>query len=454
MRGVCVLALGCALALAGSPSCSGPPRARSVVLITVDTWRADSFGAGGSPTVRTPHLDRFFRGATQFADAWTPAPTTLASHASMLTGLWPTEHGIPRNGWPLPDDIPTLAESLRESGFGTGAFVSSAALDPAFGLGRGFDVYDAGMTLAEARDQAWRPARETLAAASSWWRGTPGRRFLWVHLFEPHFPYAPDGVDFARYDTGYRGPANGSMDFLFALWEDPSRLPDDARAHLLSLYHAEITGMDRAMGDLLEELAGDAETLTILTADHGESVGEHGLDFKHGPWVYDADVHVPLAVRGAGFPAAVSAATVRTVDVPQTFVTALGVRPRAAWESRDLREWITSPVGLVAFSEASMPWNVERPGEYPNLHKQRAVRTREWTLVETPWVGDRTEWYRRAEDPAETGVPSGAPDGGAALAAELADWIRRGQPRAAPDGIDPALAARLRSLGYVDGSSP
>lgn len=452
--GSAVVALGCALVLAGSLSCSAPPRARSVVLITVDTWRADSFGAGGSPTVHTPHLDRFFRGATQFADAWAPAPTTLASHASMLTGLWPTEHGIPRNGWPLPQDIPTLAESLRKSGFATGAFVSSAALDAAFGLDRGFDVYDGDMTRAEARDQAWRPAHETLAAASAWWRGAPGRRFLWVHLFEPHFPYAPDPVDLARYDTGYRGPANGSMDFLFALWEDPSLLPPDARAHLLSLYHAEITGLDRALGDLLGQLAGDPKTLTLLTADHGESVGEHGLDFKHGPWVYDADVHVPLAVRGEGFPPAVSSATVRTVDAAQTFVSALGVRPRAAWESRDLREWVTSEVGLPAFSEASMPWNVERAGEYPNRHKQRAVRTRDWTLVETPWVGNRTEWFRRADDPGELGAPSPAPADGAALAAELADWIGRGRPRAEPGAIDPALAARLRSLGYVDGSSP
>lgn len=433
------------------PACSAPPRSDSVVLVTIDTWRADSFGAGGSPEVRTPHLDRFFRGATQFSDAWAPAPTTLASHASLLTGQWPTAHAVARNGWPLPEDVPTLAEALRRAGFSTAAFVSSAALDPAFGLGRGFEVYDADMTDSEARDQAWRPAGRTLAGAVAWWRRTAGRRFLWVHLFEPHFPYAPAAVDFARYDTGYRGEADGSMEFLFRMWDDPSLLPPEAAAHLRALYHAEITGLDRAMGPFLREMAADPRVLTIVTADHGESLGEHGLNFKHGPWVYEPDVHVPLAVRGGAFPAAIAGATVRTLDAAATFLAALDVREAPdGWASRDLREQVGAGAGLPAFSEASMPWDLERPGSYPNLYKQRAVRDGDWALVETPWQGERREWFRRAQDPGEQ-TPTGAtPPGPAEWIARLTDWIDQGKPRDEPGGLDPALAARLRSLGYVD----
>ena len=435
-------------------ACSAPPRAASVVLVTIDTWRADSFGAGGSPDIRTPHLDRFFRTATQFADAWAPAPTTLASHASLLTGLWPTEHRIPRNGWPLPEDVPTLAEALHRGGLATGAFVSSAALDAAFGLSRGFDVYDANVTESVVRDQAWRPAAETLAAATAWWNRTSGRRFLWVHLFEPHFPYAPDPVDFALYDTGYRGEANGSMDFLFKLWDTPALLDDGARAHLQSLYHAEITGLDRAIGTFLATVGSERGALVIVTADHGESLGEHGLNFKHGPWVYDADVHVPLALRGGGFGAALSAATVRTVDCAETIVSALRIRPHSAWPSEDLREWAHGGGGLPAFSEASMPWDVERPDAYPNRLKQHAVRTREWSYVDTPWWHDRREWFRRGEDPAELGPSAPPPADAGAMADWLSDWMGRGVPRAEPGTVDPELAAKLRSLGYVDSGTP
>jgi arylsulfatase A-like enzyme len=437
-------------------SCSPRPDARSFVLVTIDTWRADGMGAGGHPAVRTPHLDRFFRGAAQFADAFAPAPTTLSSHATLLTGEWPTGHGVPRNGWPLPEGVPTLAEALRRAGFRTGAFVSSAALDPTFGLARGFDVYDAELTRAVARDQAWRPAAGTLERARTWWRARHGRRFLWVHLFEPHSPYEPAPQDFALYDTGYRGSADGSMDFLFAMWEDASLLPEDARAHLESLYHAEITGLDRAVGDFLRELASESDVLAVVTADHGESLGEHGLRFKHGPWVYDGDVRVPLALRGPGVPAGVSGATVRTLDVPRTALAWLGVPSDLAPEGADLRDWVRGGAGLAAFSEASMPWDVEPPDAYPNLRKQRAVRTSEWSFVETPWTG-RAEWYRRAEDPAETGEPSEPPPGaGADLARALGEWIGRGRPREEPSRLDPRVLERLRSLGYVDrgGSAP
>lgn len=438
-----------ALAVCCAPAAPGP----SAILVTIDTWRADRFGAGGHPHVRTPHLDRFFRGATQFADAWAPAPTTLSSHATLLTGLWPSGHGIPRNGWPLPDDVPTLAESMRRARVATGAFVSSAALDSVFGLGRGFDVYDAHSTRAVARDQAWRPAEETLALATDWWSRTRGRRFLFVHLFEPHFPYEPRREDFALYDTGYRGPANGSMDFLFALWAEPALFTPQARAHLESLYHAEITGLDRAMGRFLETLAREEDVLVAVTADHGESLGEHGLRFKHGPNVYEGDVRVPLAVRGAG-PPRVTGAVVRTIDVARTLVDWFELPAGLAADGVDLRSAGDANTDLAAYAEASMPWDVERAGEYPNAHKQRAVRTAEWTLIETPWRGE-AQWIRRAEDPGELRDASPPPpDAPAALVTLLRGWISRGAPRERPSGIDPAVRERLRSIGYIDDGTP
>ena len=443
----------CAIAIVAG-ACSPRPEAQSVVLITIDTWRSDRFGAGGDPRVRTPHLDRFFRGATQFADAWSAAPTTLASHATMLTGQWPTGHTIPRNGWPLPSDVPTLAEVLHGAGIATGAFVSSAALDPAFGLARGFDVYDAEATRSVAGDQAWRPGGETLERAEAWWSRAGKRRFLWVHLFEPHFPYEPSPIDFALYDTGYRGPANGSMPYLYSIWNDPKPLAADARDHLESLYVAEITGVDRLLGDFLSRRTAERGVLVIVTADHGESLGEHGIRFLHGPDVYPGDVRVPLGIRGTGaFRASVSVATVRTIDLACTILRQLRLKASLGTESADLAESGSGP-GRTAFSEASMPWGAEHEGSYPNLFKQRAVRTQEWTFLETPWRGDAPEWYRRADDPGELrpapAPPSASP--GASLPQLLREWIDHGRPRRPPT-IDPQVAERLRSLGYVDGRS-
>ncbi len=374
----------------------------------------------------------------------------------MLTGLWPSGHGVPRNGWPLAEDVATLPERLALRKVACAAFVSSAALDPRFGLGRGFDPYDYEGTRRVEREQGWRPAGETLARALEWWRSNAQRpRFLFVHLFEPHFPYEPDPRDLAVYAPGDSMSVNGSMDFLFALWADPKLLTPDARAQLEALYHAEMTGLDRTLGPALEELTRDQETLVVVVADHGESMGEHELDFKHGPNVYASDVHVPLAIVGGppGPPdrARVDDALVRTIDLAPTIAAALGVPdalPEAS-ESRDLAS-IRPGEDLVVFGEASMPWNVELAGEYPNRHKQKVIRTRRASLVATPW-SRRIEWYDRDADPGELIAravpPSEEPQ---RLTRLLAEWGSRGAPREQPTGIDPALVEQLHGLGYVD----
>jgi arylsulfatase A-like enzyme len=418
------------------------------VLVTIDTWRADRFGAGGSPIVRTPHLDRFFRSATQYADAFAPSPTTLASHASLLSGLGPPEHGVPRNGWPLPPDVRTVAQVLSDEGFATGAFVSSAALDPSFGLDRGFDVYDFATPRAVSRDQDWRPASETLLRAGSWWSGQSGRRLLWVHLFEPHFPYDPLPEDRATYAEPYDGPADGSMDFLFSLWEDPARLDPAAFRHLEALYHAEIAGLDRTMGPWLDAWSREPSTVVLVTADHGESLDDHGLFFKHGPLVHPADVQVPLAIGGcAPFGPALSGDLVRTVDLARTVLGRLGVAAELPDGTRDLAVMSAEE---SAVSEASMPWNVEQEGVYPNAFKQQSIRTRDWAYVETPYLNEKA-WYHRASDPGET-VPVAGPNPReqGRLIDRLRDAIAVGRERPAPTTVDPLLMERLEALGYTD----
>ncbi len=458
-----VAAVLAAFAVALLSGCSPGPAVRDAVLVTIDTLRADRLGCSGNPVVRTPHLDRFFRGGAQFAEAYTPAPTTLASHASMLTGLWPSGHGVPRNGWPLAPEIPLVQELFASKKFACGAFVSSAALDPSFGLGRGFEVYDFEPSRTVRRDQGWRPAAETIDRALSLWRAERARRrFLFLHVFEPHFPYEPDARDFAVYDplrsatpdSGLRPVPDGSMDRLFSIWEHAVPFTPELRAELLALYHAEITALDRVLGPALDELSA-SNALVVVTSDHGESLGEHHYAFKHGQHVYAGDVHVPLGVRGAApFEAVLAGAFVRTIDLAPTMLAALKVRAALPGsEGVDLAAsaaGILSNTDLPVFAEASMPWNAELPGQYPNRFKQRAVRTRGEALVVTPWSG-AAEWFDRANDPGELD-PVPPPDSPAfgKLERDLDAWGARGAPRDPPTAIDPALVEQLHGLGYVD----
>ncbi|MGQ0723245.1 MAG: sulfatase [Candidatus Eiseniibacteriota bacterium] len=430
-------------------SCAGeppPPPVDSAVLVTIDTLRADALGTGGHPRVRTPYLDRFFRRSVQFSAAFSPSATTLASHTSILTGSWPTSHGVLRNLSRVPDELRTLPEILRENGFATAAFVSSAALEPKLNLVQGFDVYDFRPVSSPELEQAWRPAPRTLQRAWSWWAGGGGRRFLWVHVFEPHFPYEPVPQLIELYDPGYTGDTTGDMGTIFDVWAEPDDFTSEQREHLKALYFAEITGLDRILGRFLAELETAPSTIFVVTADHGESLGEHGLHFKHGPYLYPQDVCVPLAVRAPGESPGVVSAMVRTLDIARTLLLRLRVDADLPEESADLLQWRRGGEGLPVFGLASMPWHrFDGPAD---SQLQRVLRTPRASYVDTPWE-KRRELFLRDADPGE--LQPIAPEGeeAEALRAALDAWVS-GSTSPAADLGDPEVKERLRSLGYVE----
>lgn len=484
--------------LAWGTSCAPSKERRSFVLVSIDTLRADRLGAYGNPEVRTPGLDRLAREGLQFCQAYSVAPTTLSSHASMLTGAWPSGHGVPRNGWPLDEEVVCIAETLRDRGVRCGGFVSSAALHPKFQLGQGFEIYDYESTRSVEREQGWRTGAETLGRALAWWRSAASdSRFLFVHLFEPHFPYEPEAPWLRTYEREpSTSPANGAMDFLFALWEDPTLFDSAARDHLLALYHAEISGLDRTLRAAIAEFREDPGCVVLVTADHGESLGEHGLRFKHGPYVYTPDTHIPLLlVGGLGVPSVSPArdirnlhnsrgagnesepggvagtgdqrgagdvrdarhaggvrdALVRGIDVAPTVLSVFGAPqgPQLS-EARSLFQTADSAEELPVFAEASMPWEVETATEYPNRGKQRVLRTRTETIVVTPWM-QSVEWFDRTLDPGEERpLPLPSEEETRVALERLEDWGKRGAPREAPTGIDPDLLRQLHGLGYTD----
>lgn len=294
------------------------PGSRSVVLVTIDTLRRDHVGAYGS-VANTPVLDKLAREGVLFEDAITPTPETAPSHASMLTGKHPVEHKVIANGIPLKNGYHTVTEQLAITGYRTGAFVSSFAAGSTTGFGQGFQVYDDEFSpsvrgLARSRvarlalplllrfgDPAaypWlleREAPDTIAQALGWVEGGHGPFFLWVHLFEPHAPYESRGAAAAA-------SAGAPVDHRAILAQEPGYVYTAAEeAALRELYRQEVEYTDAQVGVLLEGLKSRGaldEVLVLVVADHGESLGEHGIKFSHHG-LYDEVLRVPLIAWAA-----------------------------------------------------------------------------------------------------------------------------------------------------------
>ena len=285
------------LAAAFLCACAAPPRVEpplSVLLITLDTLRADRVGAYGDGKARTPALDALARQGVVFERAYTPAPITLPAHVSLMTGLQPPAHGVRGNGaFALGSDVPTLAEALKASGRRTAAFVGGFPLSRRFGLGRGFDLYDDAMSKAPGvnYDFAERRARDVVDSATRWMSENPGPVFVWVHLFDPHAPYDPP----------------------------PEFRTDDP-------YRDEIASTDAAVSTLMSAWdARGGRSIVVATSDHGEAFGEHG-EWSHSLFIYDTTLRVPLLIRGPGFAAGKRASVnVGLTDIPATILEAAGV---------------------------------------------------------------------------------------------------------------------------------
>src|SRR5436309_3318282 len=303
-----------------------------VVLVTIDTLRADALGASGNPAAATPWMDRLAREGVRFERAYAHNVVTLPSHANILSGRYPLEHGVRDNaGFRFPRGVDTLATLLKARGYRTGAFVSAFPLASQFGLAAGFDVYDDRFLSGDdglGRRQEERPGARTVAAAREWLAGAGGApSFLWVHLYEPHFPYRPPGALASRFAA------------------DP--------------YAGEVAAADEALEPLPGPLLArgtEGRTLVILTGDHGESRGEHG-EKTHGIFAYDATLHVPLLLYCPRLlrPGRV-AEPVRHVDLLPTVVDALGLGVPDGLPGRSLlaaavgREKPSAPVYFEALS--------------------------------------------------------------------------------------------------------
>ena len=407
-------------------------RPRSLLLVTLDTVRADHLGAYGYPSAETPALDRLAKQGLRFDHAGSAVPLTLPSHATILSGLTPPHHGLRNNAaGRFPADRETLATRLSAAGYATGAFVGSFVLDHRFGLGRGFDLYDDEIERDPAASdssglEAERPGSVVVDRALSWLEKAAddkaGRPFFaWVHLYDAHAPYTP---------------------------------PEPYRTrHKDALYDGEIASVDAQVGRLLEFLEEKklaATTLVAVAADHGESLGEHG-ELTHGVLLYEPTMRVPLLLRAPGaLPAGKAIETpVGLADLAPTLLGLLDVKSNgdkspAATDGRDLSAVLrlgAEPALSDLYAETEYPRIFGWSGLY-------SLRRGKLKYIAAP----RAELYDLSRDPGEAANLLEAHARRSDLDVRLTRLQENARtPEAAPGRSDEAVA-KLASLGYIGGN--
>ncbi len=417
------LGLALVLGVAGCNRVEGRPNAAperpNLLLVTIDTLRADHVGAYGAEDAQTPTLDGLAREGTRFTTAVASAPLTLPSHASMLTGIHPPGLGVRHNGlYRLDGDFETLAERLRAEGWATAAVIGAFVLHRSTGLDQGFDLYDDETSPEAATPSGFleRRAEAVTERALAWLETAPRPFFLWVHYYDPHARYQPP--------------------------------PPFAERFAARPYDGEIAYVDAQLGRLLAGMRGAgalANTLVVATSDHGESLGEHD-EIDHGYALYDSVLSVPFLMRGPGVPVGrVVEDVVSGVDVTPTALDLLGLPSPPDLDGRSLRAlWsgkATSP--RLAYAE-TLATQLDL-GWAPLF----AVRGRRFLYVRAP----RPELYDTPADPGQLRNLLEDPDEAARRQAELLDAevaaVLARAKGAVPKSLDAESLARLRALGYA-----
>lgn len=445
-----------------------PENAPNVLLVTLDTLRADATGAGGNPLVRTPVLDRLARLGRQFSNAICPVPMTTPSHASMLTATIPAVHGALENRYRLGPDNLTITEILRDNGYRTAAFISCFPLDRRFGLNQGFMLYDDRFgTPGDLRQVSWykwwknwrekgrmeRNCRYTNSLALPWIRKYTGDDvpfFLWLHYFDPHSPYAPP----LREQRYYRD----RIEPVRREWPDEYAAENARKACMFTdvppvpgrpeeLYLGEVSEMDRAVGEIMHQLAVSNvldNTLIILLSDHGESFGEHGYFYTHGEDVYEPGLAIHFTMYNASnlITPGLDQRLASAADVSTTILPVAGLSVPSSMEGFDLLNGTRRTAALI-----------ENFGIIMNARakKQRGIRTDRWKMIRFP-ESEYEALYDLATDPGERqNLAPRYPDYSNALSADIQAGFKDSEERRKLSTEDRSRETleKLKALGYV-----
>jgi len=395
---------------------------RNVVLITIDTLRADHLGCYGYGRAQTPNLDQLSQQGATFWNATSVTPLTLPAHSSIMTGSYPLAHGVRDNGgYYLDNKWQTLAETMKASGFHTGGFISAFVLDRRWGIAQGFDEYFDHFELSKYKtvsmDSVQRRGDETLGKALAWLdKNKTSRFFTWIHFYDPHTPYDP--------------PEPFRSQFQDKSW---------------GLYDGEIAFVDNLVGRIRDFLSSNnllSTTLVVITGDHGESLGEH-QEAGHGFFIYDATTHVPLIVLDPGEKPVKISDQVRSIDLFPTIAEAAGVKIPSSVQGVSLLPLVrggTLPQKLTAYSESY----------FARFHygwsELKSLRTPDYKYIDAP----EKELYRLSQDRSER---NNLYDGDASHAkpfeAEITRLVSTSAAVETPKFVDEDSLNKLQALGYI-----
>jgi choline-sulfatase len=452
-------------------ACSPPPNApaepKNLVILSIDTLRADHLGLYGYRRPTSPHLDRFARSSVVFDQAVTVHVATAPAHGTILTGEYPGSHGIERNGMTLKKGIPTLAGIFAEKGLATGAFVSGWTLQRHTGLDRGFEIYDD--DLGPPRNGARRDGSETTAAAVTWIREQVAAEkdfFLFVHLFEPHWPYDPPARDALRFLPGVYELTTVSKPVHLDRLLSVNRLTLAEQQEYVARYDGEIVVADRLadrLFDELERLGVAHNTVVIVLSDHGETLFEREWTMDHGTRPYEEQTRVPLVLHIPGDPYAGHRVPdqVSLVDVVPTALEIFGLESPRSLPGRSLLPLIRGertdeqprPAFITARAEPRRVPHIDAPLLSRGL--VRAIRLPGIKLIEYPMAGQlrQPELFNLIDDPGERNNRAKTSfDIVVGLHNELEKWqSATGQaPEPGSRELDPEVEEALRELGYID----
>jgi len=465
--------LGCAASTDGTGS--GPPP--NVLLITVEAFRPDHVSGFGYARRTTPNLDGLIARGVAFRQAVTVAGRTVQSFPSILTGVYPPVHGLRYEGQSqeILAGRMTLTRALKDRGYD--AFAVTQGLN--VGLHRDFDVYDPDIYLDEQGNKVMVPTRNDHGAtmkALQWLRGRRGKTapfFLWLRYVAPHWPYDAPAPYTEMFDPGYTGahafneevrPGVEHGDLIFGL----RRLPPREMEHAIAHYDGELAYTDAAIGELLkgvDDLGATARTVVLVTADHGESLGEHDYFFEHGAYLYEPTVRVPLIISyPPSLPAGIVVPTLaRTIDIVPTVLQVAGLPIPSGLQGVSLVPWMRGgkEPGPLAYSESGRNFYKENPRQYVEgvAGKWRMLRSDRFKLIMIPRLSGEPDWefYDLESDPGETASAVGRfPADEAVLRRALLDLLASdpGKDDRAEPELPPGLEDDLRSLGYVGGKKP
>lgn len=450
LAAVAALSLGSCGAESSDGSASPAAALPDVLLVTFDTLRSDHTSSYGYPLDTTPVIDAMAAEGVLFETVYAPVGATCPSHATLFTAKYPISHGVVRNGLELVEDERTLTEIMKDAGYVTGGFVSSFPVTRRFGFSQGFDHYDEvfdeetskiGLnhwTKEDVEGGFDRPGLVTVRSAEAWLAGLDSEDavFLWVHVFDPHFPY-------------HRRPR-----FRQRFPDKPTNVEEDR----IMDYDSEVAFADSAVGELIEAFRARASgrgELIVLTADHGEGLNDHGLP-GHNATVYEEEVRIPLVIAWDGQLPAGERVThpAHLVDVTPTIVGLLGLDANDDFQGIDLSPYMR---GLAA-SDPERPVFFQKP-TYPRERKRfdqlgpaYGVRIGRWKYTE-PVEDEVAELYDVIADPDErVNLIESEPDRVAELSRVLGEWLAMQHASDPQRDLqeDPENDAGLRALGYLD----